>query len=390
MPVSNLKIRPNLKNFDYFATLKNHFLDLQGSNEFFLREKSELEEFMPKDPETLLFLLRSMLKTRLAEEKVARIAGREVHGSAFFGTGHEAISCGVAAAMKYEDPPLPTHREIGCDFTRGEEALKRGDIKLPFSYTYIAQYMSKADSLGRGRVENIHYGIPEMSRPPIISHLGTNIPIACGIALMEKHHKSGLVAYTFVGDGATSSADFQGLNQAAARQWPLITVIANNQWAYRTTLEEQTRAIPLVRKAENFGIRGFCVDGTDVLAVYALTKMAREIALSGTPVLQECVTYRLCGHSIYDPREKYDDKEKWAKWSAVEPIGRFEEYLKEKGIVPESEIQKEKDEAAKEIENALEFAQKSPEPEAANLLSGLYACAAAQEWLEKIERRRQP
>lgn len=375
------KIRPNLKNFDYFETLEKHFLDLQGPNELLIREKKELEELAPKDKETLLFLLRSMMITRRAEEKIKGLVGQGmIPGSAFFGKGNEATSCGVAAAMKYEDDPFPLHRDLGCDFVRGAEAFKRGGIKVPLANLFFAQYMSRASSPCRGRDGNIHWAIPEMNRPPMISHLGTNIPVAGGASFWEHLQKSGLVAYVFVGDGATQTPDFQGLNHPAVEKWPLITIIDNNQWSFRTTLQEQTAAIPLLRKAEAFGIRGFTIDGTDVLAVYAITKMAREITLSGTPVLIESVTFRMEGHSVYDEYKNYVRKEDLEKWATRDPIKRFQDHLKKTGITLEAEIA----EMAKDIENELEKAEKwaknqpQPDPE------DLYANIAANEELQKF------
>ena len=393
MPV---KIKPNLKNFDYFETLKKHFIDVSGPNEFLLREKMELVQFMPKDPETLLFLLRSMLLTRRAEEKIKGIAG-QIPGSAFFGTGNEATSCGVMAAMRYEDPAFPLHRDLGCDFIRGHEAFLRGDIKVPLANLLFAQYFSRANSPCRGKDGNIHWGIPEIGRYPMISHLGTNIPVACGAALYEKKKQTGLVAFTFIGDGATSTPDFQALNEAAVLELPLIVIIDNNQWAYRTKLEEQTRAIPLSRKAEAFGIRGFTIDGTDILAVFALVRKARELALSGKPVLIESATFRMSGHSVYDPYTHYVPKSDLEKWARRDPIAQLaniiygEPDLSSENL--EADFQKVKTRLEKEmgveeeLQNALEWAKSSPQPEPGDLYADISSNPELQKFIEALCER---
>lgn len=374
--------REEIKNFDYFRDLEHRFIEIRGPNQMYWRQKSDLEKFMPKDRETLLFLLRSMMITRMAEEKIERIAG-QVPGSAFFGKGNEATSCGIAAALNYDDLPFPLHRDAGCDFVRGVEAFKRGDIKVPLIKLFFAQYLSKANSPCRGKDGNIHWGIPEMNRPPMISPLGTNIPVSVGAAFFEKLRKSGRIVYGFIGDGATQTGDFQGLNQAVAWNCPLITFIDNNQWSFRTTLQEQTAAIPLSRKAEAFGMRAFTIDGTDILAVYALTKIARKIALSGNPVLIESVTFRLAGHSVYDSYKEYvpaGDLEKWQK--KRDPISGFQNHLKETGVVSEKEIEALADEIEKEIDEALEWAKNSPDPKPQDLYADVAANPELQKFIE--------
>ena len=381
-----------IKNFDYFHDLKNRFIETRGPNQIYWREKSELEKLMPKDPETLLFLLRSMMITRRAEEMIKNLYDKGlIPGSAFFGRGNEATSCGVMAAMKYEDPAFPLHRDLGCDFVRGAEAFERGDIKVPLANLFFAQYMSRANSPCRGRDGNIHWGIPEINRYPMISHLGTNISVACGAALLEKFRDSGLVAFTFIGDGATSTQDFQALNQAAARKLPVIVVIDNNQWAYRTTLQEQTSAIPLSRKAEAFGIRGFTIDGTDILSVYAITKLAREIALSGTPVLLESVTFRMAGHSAYDPHEKYVPKEDLEKWATRDPIARFEKYLRENALsdvdnrfLEDVALEEINTGIERELDEGIEWAHSQTDPESKTLYDDIYANPVCQKLIRDL------
>ncbi|QQG46044.1 MAG: thiamine pyrophosphate-dependent dehydrogenase E1 component subunit alpha [Candidatus Niyogibacteria bacterium] len=393
------KIKPFFKEFDYLEDLKEHFIEVAGPNQIYLREKSELMELAPKDTETLLFLLRSMLITRRAEEKVRKLWPKEIPGSIFFGRGNEATSCGVTAAICYEDPLFPLHRDLGCDFVRGAGAFRREDIPVNLAKLYFAQHMSKKDSPCRGRDGNIHWGIPTMNRYPMISHLGTNIPIAGGAALAEKTKKSGLVAVTFLGDGATSASDFQAPNQAAAWKLPLIVIIDNNQWAYRTTLKEQTEAIPLSRKAEAFGIHGFTVDGTDILTVYAVTKKAHEIALGGRPVLIESVTYRMAGHSEYDPFQKYVPKEDLDRWHRRDPIARLtnsiygEPSLTEENIEDfdrklreiKTRLEKEMN-IEQELDEAIEWARNLPDPEPSDSYGGIFANPTAQNFLDNLPK----
>lgn len=406
MVVASGKTRPFFKDFDYFCDLENHFIDVVGPNQIYQRELTDLSKLFWSEGgrRDVNLLLRSMLITRRAEEKVFLLwkAG-EIPGSIFSGLGNEATSCGVMAAMKYGDPAFPLHRDLGCDFTRGVEAFERGDIPAPLANLYFAQHMSKASSQCKGKDGNIHWGIPKMNRYPMISHLGTNIPNACGAALIEKFRNSGLVAFTFIGDGATSTPDFQALNQAASRKLPVIVIIDNNQWAYRTKLDEQTAAIPLSRKAEAFGIRGFTIDGTDALCVYALTKMAREIALSGTPVLIESVTFRMAGHSAYDPYEKYVPKEDLERWHRRDPIARLTNFLYGKPNLAEEKTEKFDQELneirrqlekelgiEKELDEAIEWARNAPDPQTNTLCDDVYADEAAQKFVASLpdERRR--
>src|SRR5699024_9691369 len=134
------------------------------------------------------------------------------------------------------------------------------------------------------------------------------------------------VAITYTGDGGTSQGDFyEGINVAGAYQAPAIFIIQNNYFAISVPVEKQTAAKTLAQKAVAAGIEGYVVDGMDVLAMYAVTKHARDKAIRGEgPTLIEALTYRYGPHTMAgDDPTRYRTEDLDSEWEKKDPIVRF-------------------------------------------------------------------
>ncbi|MGH7676585.1 MAG: thiamine pyrophosphate-dependent enzyme, partial [Gemmatimonadales bacterium] len=211
-----------------------------------------------------------------------------------------------------------------------------------------------------------------------VSHVGDMVPVITGIALTFKMRGERRVALTWVGDGSTKAAPVhEGANFAAVQQVPAIFVIQNNQVALGTRLEQHHLASDFSDWGASYGMASASFDGNNVLDAYAATVIAVERCRRGEgPVALVAETFRMGGHATHDEREARETfaAELFERWGKRDPIGLYEEYLKEEGRT-EAELAAVEAGVAAEVEGAAEQALASrdrmPEPESA--VRGVYA-----------------
>ena len=140
------------------------------------------------------------------------------------------------------------------------------------------------------------------------------------------------VAVAYFGDGATSQGDVnEAMVFAASFTAPVIFFCQNNQWAISEPVGLQAQR-PIADRAPGFGIPSMRVDGNDVLAVMAATRVALDRARSGGgPTFIEAVTYRMGPHTTSDDPTRYVDPAVQAEWAAKDPIARVEALLRPLG-----------------------------------------------------------
>jgi len=287
-----------------------------------LDENGELDkELEPDMPDELLLKLhRAMLFARRFDERKLTLQRQGKMGT--FGPikGQEASQIGAVAALEPEDWMVPAFREMGAELLRGRE---------PETVLLMYAGYNEGGYLPEG-VNNLPVAIPVASQT---LH-------AVGIAYAMKYRKTGRVAMTFFGDGATSEGDFhEAMNFAGVFQVPLVFVCQNNQWAISLPRAKQTRSKTLAQKAIAYGMPGIQVDGNDVLAVYTAAKEAVDRARSGGgPSMIECVTYRMSVHTTADDPTRYRTDEEVEEWVKRDPIIRFQKYLTDKGLMSQEKI----------------------------------------------------
>ena len=211
--------------------------------------------------------------------------------------------------------------------------------------------------------------------------IGEGIPVALGAAFQSRYRRDAMgdanadqVTAAFFGDGTTNNGQFfECLNMAALWKLPIIFVVENNKWAIGMAHERAASQPEIYKKAGVFGIPGYEVDGMDVLAVRAAAKTAVERARAGEgPTLLECLTYRYRGHSVADPDELRSKEEK-AFWRDRDPIKRFEAYLLEQALSNEADLKAIRSKITEVVEDALTFAEESPDPSPADLYKYIFA-----------------
>jgi TPP-dependent pyruvate/acetoin dehydrogenase alpha subunit len=207
----------------------------------------------------------------------------------------------------------------------------------------------------------------------MISHLGSNIPLAVGAALGKRMQGEDAVAMTYIGDGGSSIGDFhEGLNFAAVHKAPFVLVIENNQYAYSTPTKLQFKCENLSDRAVGYGIKGMKAFGADVVKVYQAAKEAVDHARSGRgPVLLELETMRFRGHSEHDNFE-YVPRKLLKKWEPYDPVRLYRNYLLENNIFTKKKLDNIDDAVRQKVDEAAEWAYEQPFPEGESILEGLY------------------
>jgi 2-oxoisovalerate dehydrogenase E1 component len=293
--------------------------------------------------EELIHLYKSIVLPRMIEEKMLVYLRQGRISKWFSGIGQEAIAVGATLAMAPEEWILPLHRNLGVFTSRG----------VPLSKLFL-QWQGSPDGYSKGRERSFHFGSREHAICGMISHLGPQLGVADGIALACKLQKQDRAVLVFSGEGGTSEGDFhEALNVASVWDLPVIFLIENNGYALSTPVAEQYRCESLVYKAEGYGMEGIRIDGNNILTVYDTLRGIREYCIKyQRPYLVECMTFRMRGHEEasglkYVPQELLED------WAKKDPVGNFENFLREQGVLDDRQMEEVREEIRQTIESEL-------------------------------------
>lgn len=309
-------------------------------------------------------MLLQMCLIRAFEEKADELyALGKVHGTMHLSIGQEAMAVGAIAALRPEDYILSTHRGHGHCIAKG------ADVKL-----MMAEFMGKETGYCRGRGGSMHIADMEGGNLGANGVVGGGIGMAVGAGLSIKMRATGQVLLCFFGDGAANRGIFhEALNMAAIWTLPVVYLCENNQYGMSMSVERALPIEDIADRAAAYNMPGVVVDGNDVLAVYEATLEALERARgSGGPSLIEGKTYRWKGHSKSD-QERYRTKEEVENWKERCPIRRFRARLIDEKVIDETQASRMAEEARQIIEEAVAFAEASPEPSVETILEGVYA-----------------
>lgn len=232
--------------------------------------------------------------------------------------GQEAAQVGSARALRHDDFAFTSFREHGVAYCRGIEP------------TAMLQFWRGSTQSGwNPRDHNV-------TAPAII--VGAQALHATGYAMGVKFDGSDTAVIAYFGDGATSQGDVsEAFAFASSFGAPVVFFCQNNQWAISEPVRVQSH-LPLATRGIGFGVPGIQVDGNDVLAVTAATRMALRRAREGSgPTLIEAVTYRMGPHTTSDDPTKYRNAAELDEWRAKDPLARVEKYLESRGALSESE-----------------------------------------------------
>src|SRR3982751_6624143 len=271
-------------------------------------------ESPPMPRETLLRLYREMVRLRTLDERMMTLQRQGRVG--FYGacTGQEAAALASAIALEPSDWIFPALREGGA-------MLLRGFPLVP----YLCQVFGNSGDETKGRQMPSHMASKSVNQVSWSSCIGSQLPEAVGAAMAARIRGDDTVVAAYMGDGATSSADFHvALNFAGVFHAPVVFVCQNNHWAISVPTQKQTASESIAAKASAYGFAGVKVDGNDAEAVYLAVKAAVDKARAGGgPTLVECETYRIGAHSSSDDPTRYRDEREVETWRKRDPIEAF-------------------------------------------------------------------
>jgi pyruvate dehydrogenase E1 component alpha subunit len=314
--------------------------------------------------EAKIEMLRKMWLIRAFEEKAEELyALGKVHGTMHLSIGQEASAVGAVAALRPDDYMLSTHRGHGHCLAKGAEPRRM-----------MAEFLGKVTGYCRGRGGSMHIADVNSGNLGANGVVAGGVPIAVGVGLGIQMQRSDRVVLCFFGDGAVHEGAFhEALNLASLWRLPVIFLCENNQYAMSLATTRALAVPQIAQHAASYAMPGSQVDGNDVLVVYEATSQAVQRARGGEgPSLIEAVTYRWRGHSKSD-RQLYRSREEIEAWKAKDPIQRFTQRLETEGTLQKGEASRLEAAARKAIEEAVLFAEESPEPTLEEILQGVYA-----------------
>ena len=299
------------------------------------------------DKKVLLSLFKNILKSRMIEEKMIILLRQGKVSKWFSGIGQEAISTGVTLALNSDEYILPMHRNLSV-FTSREIPLDR----------LFAQWQGKQEGFTKGRDRSFHFGSNEHHIVGMISHLGPQMGVACGIALSNKLKGNNKLCTVFTGDGGTSQGDFhESLNLASTWSLPVIFCIENNGYGLSTPVNEQYAIEDLADRAPAYDMDSYVVDGNNVVDVYnCLKEVSEKMRSDNKPVLIEFKTFRMKGHEEASG-QAYIDPEILEEWAKKDPIKHFEEFLIKSKYLDDKTLNVIKDDLEKEIDSNWDMAK---------------------------------
>jgi 2-oxoisovalerate dehydrogenase E1 component alpha subunit len=313
----------------------------------------------------LLDLYYKMLLARTVGQR-ERMLNRMGKGPfAVTGEGHEALQVGTAYALKPKhDWVVPYYRDIGVALTIGQTPL---DLLL-------AHLSRESDISSGGRNMPSHFSDPALRIVSGSAPVATHLPHAAGIALASKLRGVDEVSAVYMGEGGTSTGDcHEAMNFAGVHKLPVIFIIENNQYAISVHWRKQAAVENVSVRAEGYGFPGVTVDGNDVVAVYAAMKEAVDRARKGEgATLIEGKTYRLVPHTSDDDDRRYRAREEVEEWTKKDPLTRYRTWLKEHDVADDRKLDEIHEQAAREVDEATEEAEKAPTPKPESALGHVF------------------
>lgn len=324
---------------------------------------SEIE--IPKGE--ILALYRQMLMIRRTEEQLAKFyqAGM-IPGACHTYIGEEAVASGVCAHLRHDDAVFSTHRGHGHALAKGVPPRE-----------VIAELTGRVTGCSRGRGGSMHLFSPEVGMMGTSGIVGPCILQATGAGYSFKLQDTDRVGVAFFGDGAVNNGAFhEGLNMAAIWDLPVIFVNENNMYATEIAFSYATKNTEVAERAATYKMASYCVDGNDVLAVYAAAREAVERARSGGgPSFIECKTYRTRPHAEGMRDAGYRTQEEIDDWKQRDPITSLRERALAAGRAADADFAAIDDEIKAMVEDAAEFAKNSPYPDPATAADYIYSPA---------------
>jgi len=306
-----------------------------------------------------------MVRIRFFEEAAGRLfEANKMPGFIHLYVGQEAVAAGVSVALRDDDQISSTHRG------HGHLVAKGGDLGK-----MMAELMGKSGGYCNGKGGSMHICDLELNMLGANGIVGGGVPIAVGAGFANKYRGNDTVSVVFFGDGSTNIGAFhEAANMAAALRLPVLFVCENNEYAEYTAREDTMAIKDVAERAGAYGMPSKIVDGMDAPAVYSATLQALESIRAGEgPYFLECKTYRYYNHhGIQTLGMKYRSDDEVEEWKGRDAIDAIEASMVADGVATEAEVGDARSAVQAEVDAAIDFAENSPMPDPAELLTNVY------------------
>jgi len=313
--------------------------------------------------QSLLWMYETMVTIRRFEEQSRREADagklRGMHSS----VGQEAVPTGICAHLNEKDYVLGTHRSHHHCIAKG---LDLGEM--------MAELLGKSTGTGKGKGGTMHIADIEKGMLGANGVVGSNIPVATGVALTAKVKGTDQVSVVFFGDGASSQGVLhESMNLAGIWKLPVIFVCENNRYAESTPFEYSVAGGSVSNRAEGYGIPGVSVDGQSILDMFEVGREAVARARGGEgPTLIEAQTYRYMGHFGADDPLGYRSEEEQQYYLDRDCIVRARAHILDGSYANEEELDQIDASCLQAVSEATLYANESPFPDPQELTEDVY------------------
>jgi pyruvate dehydrogenase E1 component alpha subunit len=308
-------------------------------------------------------LYRVVLRIRRVEERIRDLyaAGR-MPGFIHLSIGQEGVAAGGCLPLRHDDAVTSTHRGHGHYLAKG------GSLR-----GLVAELYGKATGCCRGKGGSMHIADVPAGYLGANGVLAAGLPLACGVGLSARMRGTDQVCVAFFGDGAANRGPVhESVNLAAVWRLPVVFVCENNWWASTTAFRASTAGGSVAARAAGYGIPGATVDGNDAALVHEAVSVGVARARAGNgPSLIEARTIRWQGHFEGDP-QGYRAKAEVAEGRRTDPVTRLAERLRAAGAWDDRWAKETEEAILAEVDEAVAFAEASPDPEPAAALDDLF------------------
>ena len=314
--------------------------------------------------EKLIKIYRDMLLIRRFEERAAQEYGKgKIGGFCHLYIGQEATGVGAIAPLREDDFIYTAYRDHGQAIARGMSA--KG---------CMAELFGKVTGVSKGIGGSMHFYDLSKGFMGGWGIVGGHPPLATGTAFATKYQGRDSVTICFMGEASTNQGVFhEVLNMAMLWKLPIIFICENNGYGMGTAISRAMAGEHLFEKAAGYEMAHGAVNGLDVIEMYREMTVAIDRARKESlPTFLEARTYRYRGHSMSDPGQ-YRTKEEIEEYKLRDPIETFGRDMKQWNILSEAAIEKLEEEIKAEIQEAVEFADASPQPPINVLYDNVYA-----------------
>ncbi len=322
------------------------------------------------DTGDLLSIYRLMVLIRRFEESTyKKYREGKMGGYLHRYDGQESLVCGIIPLLK-----LPGDY-ILCTYRDHAHALACGTSPK----AVMAELMGRATGCAYGKGGSMHLIDPDRGFLGGDGIVGGPVPISTGVGYAIKYRGTGHVCVCYFGDGAMNQGGVhEAMNMAGLYKLPILYVLENNQYAMGTAVSRSTGQPDFVLKARAHGIAGERVDAMDVLTVRdAAQRAIKRIRETGEPYFVQMDCYRFVGHGIGDDNTQgyktYRSEEELTEWKHRDPIERLRNALEARGLLKPEEAERIDQDARHTVQEAIEFAESSPEPPLDSLYENVFS-----------------